>query len=108
MQYVEVIKFCLSLPRTKRVAASDLGNAFKLCVDESVFGYFETGAPVQWHFSLRVAPDKSDDFLNPPSVRKAADKTDDNWLTIQRVENFDEDLLKELIQGSYERAQQAA
>ncbi|GAB1260463.1 MmcQ/YjbR family DNA-binding protein [Aurantivibrio plasticivorans] len=108
MKYSEVMTYCLSFPETKRQALSAEGNAFALLAQSSPFGYFETGAPIQWRFSLRVTESHFNDLANPPLVRKAGDKgkegQHDYWITIQRVENFSETLLKELIQWSYQRA----
>ncbi|GAB1257761.1 hypothetical protein NBRC116494_22630 [Aurantivibrio plasticivorans] len=108
MKYSEVMKYCLSFPETKRQPLSADGNAFALLAESSPFGYFETGAPIQWRFSLRVTESHFNDLPNPPLVRKANKKVkkedNDYWITIQRVENFDETLLKELIQWSYQRA----
>ena len=116
MKYIDVMKYCLSLPNSQRRAITPAGNKFALLAGESVFGYFETGAPIQWQFSLPVSAQRFDNLLNPPQVRHAdtsheqfpwrqkPDLQHENWITIQRVENFDEVLLKELIDWSYRQA----
>lgn len=109
MKYVEVMQYCLSFPNSERRVLNRSGNAFALTVGSKPFGYFETGAPIQWQFSLQVTPQHYDELPNPPQVRQASGKPGDNWITIQRVENFDEEFLKELIDWSYQQvAQQLA
>lgn len=119
MKYVEVMQYCLSFPGSQRELVNSSGNAFALTAGSRVFGYFETGAPIQWQFSLKVTPENYEALPNPPQVRqnrvrqdkaredKATEdsaRQDDYWITIQRVENFDEKLLKELIDWSYQQA----
>ena len=106
MKYTEVMKYCLSFPDAERELLSPAGNAFALTVGSRAFGYFETGAPIQWRFSVRVSEQQFHELPNPPQVRQARDKPEDHWITIARVENFDGEFLKELIEGSYQRALQ--
>lgn len=101
MTYPEVMKYCLSLPGAQRNVLSAANDAMALMVGSNAFGYFETGAPIQWQFSVRVTPEHYEALPNPPQVRQASDKPDDHWITIQRVENFDGKLLKALIDWSY-------
>lgn len=105
MTYIDVMKYCLSLPGAERKAVSPSGNRFAFTIGANIFGYFETGAPIQWQFSLRVTPEHFDELPNPPKVRQVAEWTEDHWITIRRVENFDGEFLKELIGWSYQRAQ---
>jgi predicted DNA-binding protein (MmcQ/YjbR family) len=107
MTYNEVMKFCLSFPGAERKTLTESGNAFGLMVGTKMFGYFETGAPIHWQFSLRVTPEHFDELPSPPNVRKVTEREDDHWLTIARVDSFDGELLKELISWSYQRAQAA-
>ena len=106
MKYIDVMKYCLSFPQSERKLLNSAGNAFALLAGSTPFGFFETGAPIQWQFSLPVEPQRFDELLNPPQVRQAKYKPNDHWITIQRVENFDEVLLKELIDWSYQQAVQ--
>ena len=111
MKYVDVMKYCLSLPDAARKPLNAEGNAFAFTVGESVFGHFATGAPIQWRLSLRVTLQNFEALPSPPRIRQAQDQFntdhDDYWITITRVENFDDDQLKALIDWSYQRAQQA-
>ena len=107
MNYIDVMKYCLSFPDAERKLITPSGNEFALTVGENSFGYFETGAPIQWQFTLRVTPENFDELPNPPKVRQAKHRPEDHWITIERVENFDGELLKELIAWSYQRAQSA-
>ncbi|HAG93274.1 MAG: hypothetical protein CMK83_17820 [Pseudomonadales bacterium] len=104
MKYVDVMKYCLSLPQSRRSGLSPTGNAFALMVGEKTFGYFETAVPIQWQFSLRVSPEHFVELPNPPQVRQANNAHDGYWITIQRVENFNAELLRELIAWSYQQA----
>jgi len=112
MKYVEVLKYCLSLPQSERKSLNGEGSAFALTVSDSVFGHFATGAPIQWRLSLRVTQQHFEELPSPPRIRQAQDQFniehDDFWITISRCENFDDDLLKDLINWSYQRAQHAA
>lgn len=107
MTYTDVVKYCLTFPNTRRQVLSDSGSAFALMVDTRMFGHFATGAPVQWQFSLRVTPEDFKALPYPPHVRQDDSRQDDHWITIRRVENFDEHLLKSLIDWSYRKAQLA-
>ena len=107
MNYIDVMKYCLSFPDAERTLITPSGNEFALTVGPHPFGYFETGAPIQWQFTLRVTPERFDELPDPPKVRQAKHREEDHWITIERVENFDGDLLKELIAWSYQRAQSA-
>lgn len=104
MTYIDVMKYCLALPDASRQQLDGSGHAFALLVGSQMFGYFETGAPVHWQFSLRVDPKHYDTLINPPMVRPVPDRVDDHWITIQRVENFDGGKLKNLIDWSYQSA----
>ena len=109
MKYVEVMRYCLSLTNTRQEALNASGRAFALKVGDNVFGQFETGAPIAWQFKLRVTQEHYEELPNPPKVRQVKEKErgDDYWLIIERVENFDDAFLKELIDWSYQRAQGA-
>lgn len=104
MNYIDVMKYCLSFPDTQRQVLTASGTKFALIVKDKPFGYFETGAPIQWQFSLRVTAEHFEELPNPPMVRKATDKPEDHWITIERVENFNSHHLKELISWSYNAA----
>ena len=65
---------------------------------------FETGAPIQWKLSLEVSEEQFRVLIYPPQITQAKDKPAGHWITIARVENCDEGLLKELIAGSYAKA----
>lgn len=107
MTYIDVVRYCLSFPGTQRQVLNEAGNAFGLMVGQSMFGHFETGAPIQWQFTLRVTPEHFEELPNPPHVRQAQSPQGDHWITIRRVENFDDQLLKNLIDWSYQHAQKA-
>ncbi|WP_290580403.1 hypothetical protein [Ketobacter sp.] len=105
MNYIDVMKFCLALPKAERKLLTPSGTAFALTVDSNTFGYFQTGAPIQWQFTLRVTPQHYVELPDPPRVRQVKEQPDEHWLTIERVENFDGELLKQLITWSYQQAQ---
>lgn len=104
MTYIDVVKYCLTFPNTHRQILNQTGNAFALMVDSQMFGHFETGAPVQWQFSLRVTPEDFETLPMPPHIRQADLQGGGHWVTIRRVENFDDHLLKSLIDWSYLKA----
>lgn len=108
MTYFEVMKYCLGLPGVERRSTGSAGNAFVFVAGENVFAYFETGAPVQWRLTLRVTEEHYEGLYFPPKVIYAEDKPGGDWLTIVRVESFDETLLKELIDWSYNNAAKSA
>lgn len=103
MKYSDVLKYCLALPDTQKHYSSNSGNAFSLTVDNEPFAHFETGAPIQWQFIVRVTAALHEELHNPPQVRKT-EREKGHWLIIARVENFEEERLKELIQWSYRQA----
>lgn len=107
MTYIDVVRYCLAFPNTQRQVLSESGNAFGLMVGSTLFGHFETGAPVQWQFTLRVSAEDFVALPNPPHIRQAESALGGHWITIRRVENFDEHLLKNLIDWSFHDARQA-
>jgi predicted DNA-binding protein (MmcQ/YjbR family) len=104
MTYKEVIKFCMALEGVSRKVLGEQGNAFALTVADSIFAYFETGAPIQWRLSLQVTAQNYDRLHFPPKTIQDKNRPGGNWLTIVRVESFDEQLLVELITWSYQQA----
>lgn len=105
MTYHQVIKYCATQQGVNRKTLNTLGTAFAFEVADTIFAYFETGAPIQWRLSVRVSEDDFNNLHFPPKVLQSKDKLDDRWLTIMRVENFDETQLNTLIDYSYARAQ---
>ncbi len=105
MNYKDAMNYCLSLPGTQRQIEMSNKQIFSLSVNNTVFGLFETGAPIQWKFSVQVAPEKLKSLLNPPMVKVAEVDSEGCWITIVRLENFDGDQLKRLIDWSYQQAQ---
>ncbi len=103
MKYIDVLKYCLSLPDTRKESEVGQGQRFTLLRQDQPFAFFETGAPIQWQFVIRVSADQYESFYNPPQVRKT-DRKPGFWIVITRVENFDGELLKDLIQWSYQQA----
>lgn len=103
IKYADVFNYCLSLPDVNQQIHADRGKAFSFNVQGRPFAWFETGAPIQWKFSLRVENDLYHTLLNPPKVCQA-DKPDGQWLMISRIETFDEPQVMELIDGSYQSA----
>lgn len=101
MKYVDVIRYCQSLPHTSKQEYSSDGTAFSFNVGEHPFAWFETGAPIQWKFSIQVTPDLFDQLHSPPKVVQV-DKPGGQWLKITRIETFDEPQVKAWIDWSYQ------
>lgn len=108
MKYSEVLKYLVNFPGAVKAPLNDTGTAFGFKVGETIFAYFETGAPIQWKLTLRVNEQQFQQLHYPPQILQARDKPPGYWLTIVRLENFDEPLLKELIEGSYTLARDAS
>lgn len=104
MKYVDVMKYCLSLEGVTRKKISPSGDAFAFAVEENVFAYFETGAPVAWRFSLLVSDEDYENLFNPPKIIRAKDKPEGNWMTIGRVEAMEDAPLLRLINWSHQQA----
>lgn len=108
MKYSEVMKYLVNFPEAVKTPLNDTGTAFGFMVGGTIFAYFETGAPIQWKLTLRVSELQYNELHYPPQILQARDKPPGYWLTIVRLENFDEPLLKELIEGSYTLARDAS
>lgn len=104
MNYKEAITYCLSLPGTHKALEATEKHRIVLSVNNQIYGLFETGAPIQWKFSLQVAPEEVDKLVEPPLIRAADIGVDGHWVTIERLENFDGERLKNLIGWSYQQA----
>ncbi|HRH77762.1 MAG TPA: MmcQ/YjbR family DNA-binding protein [Cellvibrionaceae bacterium] len=104
MKYSEVIPYILSFDHVVKRTLNDAGTAIGFSVQERMFAFFETGAPIQWKLSLEVSEEQFRVLIYPPQITQAKDKPAGHWITIARVENCDEGLLKELIAGSYAKA----
>ncbi len=106
MKYSEVIPYILSFDQVTRRTLSESGTSIVFSVQEIDFAFFETDAPIQWKLSLEVSAEQLAELIYPPQIIQAKGKPEGHWLTIVRVENCDEALLKELIAGSYAKALQ--
>lgn len=101
MKCAEVIKFCRQIPGSEQRNLNHLGTAIGFFAQGVQFALFETGAPIQWQFSLPVSEDLYESLHSPPRILKA-DKGDGHWITIARVENFPDDELISLIKQAYQ------
>lgn len=104
MKYSEVIKYIQSHDKVVKQSLNPNGTAFGFCVEDVIFAYFETGAPIQWRLTLEVTEAQYVELHFPPQIVQARDKPEGHWLTIVRLENFDEELLTQLIDASYASA----
>ena len=108
MNYSEALSYCLSLPETSKHLESGKRHRIVLSVDGECYGLFETGAPIQWQFTVQIDPDQLESLLNPPQVRAADMAGGGCWITIERLENFDGARLQQLIDCSYQRSREGA
>lgn len=104
MNYKEAISYCLSLPGTNKTLEATEKHRIVLSVNDQIYGLFETGAPIQWKFTLQVAPEEVEELVEPPLIRSADMDDEGHWVTIERLENFDGDRLKSLITWSHQQA----
>ncbi|WP_317931604.1 hypothetical protein [Halioxenophilus sp. WMMB6] len=107
MKCAEVIKYCLSLPDSEQQLLNSEGTSMAFTIGKRPFAYFETGAPIQWQFSLQVTEALFNDLYSPPKIRQV-EKGDGYWLTITRVENFADEDLMDMIRWSYRENSTAA
>jgi predicted DNA-binding protein (MmcQ/YjbR family) len=79
-------------------------NILTYKVGGKTFAYFKTSAPERWRFSFRATPDRFLELTGMPGVKPARYMGRYHWVTIVRVEQFQEDYLQELVQWSYDKA----
>jgi len=104
MNVKEVKNYCLSFPGAMATERSDPNNILVYSVHDKKFAYFKTSQPEKWRFSFRVSPDRFLELTDQPGVKPARYMHRFHWVSIVRVNSFDEDYLVELIHWSYQKA----
>jgi len=103
MKCAEVFQYCRELPQSEQKTLDQDGTAIAFVAAEKPFAFFETGAPIQWKFSIQVTEELYEALHRPPKVRQT-DKGEGFWLTIIGVDDYPEDELVEMIDWSYQQS----
>lgn len=79
-------------------------NVLVYTIGSKQFAYFKTSEPEKYRFSVRVSPDRFLELTDIQGVKPARYMGRFHWITIVKVEEFDNAYLRELIDRSYEKA----
>ncbi len=97
-------RYCRDLPHATETLYGEPYNFLVYAVGGKKFAYFKTSQPERWRFSVRVSLDRFVELTDVPGVKPARYRGRFGWITIVTVSSFPADYLRELVQGSYERA----
>lgn len=97
-------RYCRDLPHATETLYGEPYNFLVYAVGGKKFAYFKTSQPERWRFSVRVSLDRFVELTDVPGVKPARYRGRYGWITIVTVSSFPADYLRELVQGSYERA----
>jgi len=103
MKCADVMKFCQALPDSQQHQLSGQETEIQFSANGNPFALFHTGAPIQWQFTLAVTPDQQAEMVSPPRIRTST-RYPGTWVTIARVENYDDEALVEMIVAAYHAA----
>ena len=102
---VESLKiFCAEFPGVTETLSGHPSNILVYAVGGKTFSYFKTSDPERWRFSTRVASDRFLEMTDIPGVKPARYMGRFHWVTIVRVEQFQQAYLAELVEWSYRKA----
>jgi len=96
--------FCRGFPGARETLYEEPYNFLVYAVGGKKFAYFKTSYPERWRFSVRVSPDRFVELTDVPGVKPARYRGRFHWITIVKVSSFPASYLKELVEGSYQRA----
>jgi predicted DNA-binding protein (MmcQ/YjbR family) len=97
-------RFCRAFPTAVETRYDEPYNFLVYTVGGRKFAYFKTSEPERWRFSVRVTPDRFVELTDMPGVKPARYRGRYGWVTIVNVSGFPAPYLRELVEGSYERA----
>jgi predicted DNA-binding protein (MmcQ/YjbR family) len=97
-------KVCRSLPGATEKRYEAPSNVLCYYVGGRLFAYFKTSEPERWRFSVRVSPARFIELTDQPGIKPARYRGRHHWVTIVHVHAMPEAYLRELLQGSYEKA----
>src|SRR5438045_8461485 len=104
MNVPQLKRFCQEFPNAIETLYGEPYNFLVYSVGGKKFAYFKTSDPERWRFSIRVAPDRFIELTDVPGVKPARYRGRFYWITIVNVSSFPASYLKELVEGSYQRA----
>ena len=104
MNVSQLKKFCRAFPSAVETLYGKPYNFLVYSVRGRKFAYFKTSQPERWRFSIRVTPDRFVELTDVAGVKPARYRGRYGWITIVHVAAFPADYLRELVEGSYQRA----
>jgi predicted DNA-binding protein (MmcQ/YjbR family) len=104
MNVEELKTFCRSFAGATETLHGAPSNILTYSVGGKNFAYFKTSEPQKWRFSVRVSPDRFVELTGVPGVKPARYMGRFHWVTIEKVGQFPEPYLVELVEWSYRKA----
>lgn len=102
---IEEIKiYCRSFAGSYEKELPHPSNVLVFYVHNKKFAYFKTSEPEQWRFSLRVAPERFLELTDQPNIKPARYMQRFHWISITKIGLQDMDVLKKLIDWSYQKS----
>lgn len=97
-------QFCGRFPAATRRLHEHPSNVLVYSVGGKNFAYFKTSEPERWRFSLWVGAEQFVALTDVPGIKPARYMGRFHWITIVDVRKMPPKFLKELVEGSYNKA----
>jgi len=104
MNVDQVKVFCRGLSGILESESGYPSNILTYSIAGKKFAYFKTSDPEKWRFSVRVSSGRFLELTDQPGIKPARYMQRFHWVTLVKVDDMDEEYLKELIDGSYQMA----
>ncbi|MFC7420806.1 MmcQ/YjbR family DNA-binding protein [Iodobacter arcticus] len=96
--------YCRSLAGVSEKEFAAPSHVLVFYVGDKQFAYFKTSQPEQWRFSIRVAAERFLELTDQAGIKPARYMQRFHWISIVNIELHETDLIKTLIDGSYQKA----
>ncbi|AMC33490.1 MmcQ/YjbR family DNA-binding protein [Janthinobacterium sp. B9-8] len=96
--------YCRSLAGVSENEFSAPSNVLVFYVGDKQFAYFKTSQPEQWRFSIRVGAERFLELTDQAGIKPARYMQRFHWISIINVELQESNLIKTLIDSSYQKA----
>ncbi|MDW5418354.1 MmcQ/YjbR family DNA-binding protein [Iodobacter sp. CM08] len=100
----EVKNYCRSFVGAYEKELLHPNNVLIFYVHDKQFAYFKTSAPEQWRFSIRVNPERFLELTDQPNIKPARYMQRFHWISITEMGLQDINMLKILIDWSYQKS----
>ncbi len=104
MNLKQLHQYCLTFAGAVEKQTGHPSNLLSFSVADKKFAYFKTSEPEKWRFSIRVTAERFLELTDQSGIKPARYMHRFHWISIVKIEQFDQQYLKQLIQWSYQKA----